>query len=80
MDVLLSEIAHKDMNNRLFGWFGSFGWASKAVAKIQEWNDNALHFEPVGEPVEMKQAINEETRARCQALGKAMAERLISER
>ena len=80
MDVLLSEIAHKDMKNRLIGWFGSFGWASKAVAKIQEWNDTALHFEAVGEPVEMKQAINADARARCEALGRAMAERLISER
>ncbi len=80
MDVLLSEVAHKDMKNRLIGWFGSFGWAGKAVAKIQEWNDTALHFEPVGEPVEMKQAINAETRAKCEALGKAMAERLIADR
>ncbi len=80
MDVLLSEIAHKDMKNRLFGWFGSFGWASKAVAKIKEWNDTALHFEPVGEPVEMKQAIDADSRARCEALGRAMAERLIQDR
>ena len=80
MDVLLSELAHKDMKNRLIGWFGSYGWASKAVAKIQEWNDTALHFEAVGEPVEMKQAINADSRARCEALGKAMAERLIAER
>jgi len=80
MDVLLSELAHKDMKNRLIGWFGSFGWASKAVAKIKEWNDTALHFEAVGEPVEMKQAINDVTHAQCEALGRAMAERLIAER
>ena len=80
MDVLLSELAHKDMKNRLIAWFGSFGWASKAVAKIKEWNDTALHFEAVGEPVEMKQAINDVTRAQCEALGRAMAERLIAER
>ena len=80
MDVLLSEIAHKDMKNRLIGWFGSYGWASKAVAKIQEWNDTALHFEAVGEPVEMKQAIDADSRARCEALGRAMAERLIADR
>ena len=80
MDVLLSEIAHKDMKNRLIGWFGSFGWASKAVAKIQEWNDTALHFEAVGEPVEMKQAIDADSRARCEALGRAMAERLKKDR
>ncbi len=80
MDVLLSEIAHKDMKNRLIGWFGSYGWASKAVAKIQEWNDNALHFEVVGEPVEMKQAVNADARARCEALGRAMADRLKKDR
>ena len=80
MDVLLSELAHNDMKNRLIGWFGSYGWASKAVAKIQEWNDTALHFEVVGEPVEMKQAMDDATRTRCEALGKAMAERLIAER
>ena len=80
MDVLLSELAHKDMKNRLIGWFGSYGWASKAVAKIQEWNDTALHFEAVGEPVEMKQAIDADSRARCEALGRAMAERLIQDR
>ena len=80
MDVLLSELAHKDMKNRLIGWFGSYGWASKAVAKIQEWNDTALHFEAVGEPVEMKQAMDDATRTRCEALGKAMAERLIADR
>ena len=76
MDVLLSEIAGKDMKNRLLGWFGSFGWASKAVAKIAEWNEQHLHFEAVGEPVEMKQALTEETRRQCEALGRAMAQRL----
>ena len=80
MDVLLSEVAHKDIKNHLFGWFGSFGWASKAVAKIQEWNDNALHFEAVGNPVEMKQAMNADTLSACEALGRTMAERLIADR
>lgn len=80
MDVLLSEIANKDMKHHYLGWFGSFGWASKAVAKIKEWNDNRLHFEAVGEPVDMKQALTPETEAACAALGKAMAERLIADR
>jgi len=80
MDVLLSEISGKDMKNRFIGWFGSFGWASKAVEKIQQWNENHLHFEAVGVPVEMKQAVNPTVREQCEALGKAMAERLIAER
>ena len=77
MEVLLSEIANKDIKNHLLGWYGSHCWASKAVAKIQEWNDTRLHFEPVGEPVDMKQAISPEVRRQCEALGKAMAARLL---
>ena len=51
----------------------------EAVAKIQEWNDNRLHYEAVGEPVDMKQAITPEVRQQCEALGKAMAEKLLAE-
>ena len=77
MEVLLSELANKDIKNHLLGWYGSHCWASKAVAKIQEWNDTRLHYEAVGEPVDMKQAITPEVKAQCEALGKAMAEKLL---
>ena len=77
MEVLLSEIANKDIKGkRLIGCFGSHAWASKAVGKIVEWNDTRLHFEMVGEPVDMKQALTPEVKAQCEALGKAMAEKL----
>ena len=48
------------------------------VAEIQRWNDERLHFEPVGEPVDMKQALTAETRAKCETLGRAMAARLLT--
>ncbi len=76
MDVLLSELAGKDIKNHLLGWFGSYGWASKAVSEIARWNEEKLHYEAVGEPVEIKQALTPETKAQCEALGKAMAKRL----
>ncbi len=80
MDVLLSEIANKDIKgHHLLGYFGSYGWAGKAVQKIREWNDTRLHFETVGEPVEMKQALTPEMKAQCEDLGKAMAERLLAQ-
>ena len=79
MDVLLSELSGKDIKNHLLGWFGSFGWASKAVGEIQKWNDEHLHFEPVGTPVEIKQALTPETFAACEALGRDMADRLNME-
>ena len=80
MEVLLSELAGKDIKNHYIGWFGSHGWASKAVGKIQEWNENRLKYEAVGTPVDMKQAMNADVREQCAALGHAMAERLIADR
>lgn len=80
MDVLLNEIGNKDVKNHYLGWFGSYGWASKAVEKIQELNETRLHFEPVGEPVEMKQSLTTEVAVQCEALGKAMANRLKADR
>ena len=77
MDVLLSEIAGRDIKgDHLLGWFGSHSWASKAVSAIGKWNDERLHFLPVGEPVDMKQGLTAEVRQQCEALGKAMAEAL----
>ena len=73
MDVLLSEVANRDIKGRFFGWFGSHGWASKAVAKIGEWNETRLHFTPVGTPVDMKQALTPDIRRQCEELGEAMA-------
>jgi flavorubredoxin len=77
MNVLLDELSQKDIKGRFFGWFGSYSWASKAVSEIQKWNDEKLKYEPVGTPVEIKQALNDETIAQCEALGRAMAEALI---
>ncbi len=80
MEVLLSELSNKDIKGRYFGWFGNHGWASKAVAKIQEWNDTRLHFEAVGQPIDMKQALTPGISEQCCALGKAMADRLKADR
>ena len=76
MNVLLDELSQKDIKGRLFGWFGSYSWASKAVAEIQRWNDERLHYQPVGQPVEIRQALTDETTAQCEALGRAMAQEL----
>lgn len=77
MEVLLNEVANRDIKNHLFGYFGSYSWASKAVPAIKKWNEDHLNMEVVGEPVEMKQGLTPEVKERCAALGKAMAERLL---
>lgn len=79
MDVLLQEVANRDIKNHYIGWFGSYSWASKAVAAIGEWNENRLHFEKVGEPIEMKQALTPEIKAECARLGREMAAKLLAE-
>ena len=79
MDVLLAELANKDIKNHKLGWFGSYGWASKAVRKIKEWNDTRLHFEAVGEPVDICQRLNDETFKQCEELGKKMAEAILKD-
>ena len=78
MNVLLDELSQKDIKGRLMGWFGSYSWASKAVAEIARWNNEKLHFEAVGTPVEIRQALTPETFAQCEALGREMAQRLLS--
>ena len=77
MDVLLAELANKDIKNHKLGWFGSYGWASKAVGKIKEWTDTHLHFEAVGEPVDIRQSLNDETFKQCEELGRKMAEAIL---
>ncbi len=79
MNVLLDELSQKDIKDRYFGWFGSFSWASKAVSEISRWNEEKLHYDQVGQSVEIKQALTDETIAQCEALGRAMAEKLLAE-
>lgn len=80
MDELLSEIANHDIKKHYLGWFGSYAWVNKAVPTIGEWNEKRLKMEQVGTPVCMKQALSEDTRRECEALGAAMAERLKADR
>jgi len=79
IESLLSKIAVRDIKNRFLGYFGSFTWAGAAVRRIGEWTEKSK-LEVIGEPVEMKQALNEISMQRCEALGHAMAERLKKDR
>lgn len=76
MEMLLSELAERGIKDHLLGIFGSYTWAGQAVKKITEWNETRMKFELVGTPAEIKQSLSAETEAACEALGKAMAERL----
>ena len=77
MESLLSKVAAREMKNRLFGYFGSFTWASAAVKKLGEFTEK-LKFE--GNPVEMKQSMKADNYAQAKELAKAMADRLKADR
>lgn len=79
VEALLSKILLREVKNRYLGFFGSFCWAGAAVKRLAEFAEKSK-FEQVGAPVEMKQAMSEETYARCEALAQAMAERLKQDR
>lgn len=72
---LLSKIEIREVKNRLFGCFGSFTWSGAAVRNLNAFCEK-MKWEPVGTPVEEKQALKEEKYEACLALGKAMADRL----
>ena len=75
MEALLSKVAAREMKNRVMGYFGSYTWASAAVKKLAEYAEK-LKFEIVGNPVEMKQSMGQDTARQAKELAKAMAERL----
>ena len=75
MEALLSKVAAREMKNRVMGYFGSYTWASAAVKKLAEYAEK-LKFELVGNPVEMKQSMGQDTARQAKELAKAMAERL----
>jgi flavorubredoxin len=74
-ESLVSKLQSRDIKGRYLGWFGSFTWAGAAVKKLTELAE-ALKYEAVGEPVEVKQAMTEANREQCAALAQAMAEKI----
>ena len=79
ISAILEKIEERDMKNRYLSYFGSFTWAGAAVKRIAKFAETT-NFEIIGEPVEMKQAMNIPTYEGCIKLGKAMADRLKQDR
>ncbi|MDR0976647.1 MAG: FprA family A-type flavoprotein [Prevotellaceae bacterium] len=79
VEALLSKIAGRDMKERYVGYFGSFTWAGTAVKQLNAFVEKSK-FEPVGQPVEMKQAMTPDVYRACEALAVAMADRLRQDR
>ena len=76
MASLLSELAGRNLKDRFLSVFGSFTWAGQTVKKILAYNEEKLKLEIVGNTVEIKQSLSEETRQQCEQLGKEIAKKL----
>ena len=75
IDSILKMIELREVQNRIFGYFGSFTWAGAAVKRLATFNEN-MKWKLVSDPVEMKQSMNVETVEKCVRLGQVMAEQL----
>ncbi|MDE5579210.1 MAG: FprA family A-type flavoprotein [Alistipes sp.] len=69
---LLEMIAARGIPQRRFAFFGSFCWAGCAVRSMADFAQR-MKWEPVGEPVEMKQGFTDDADAACRTLAQNIA-------
>ena len=69
---LLDRIAARGIPQRKFGWFGSFCWAGASVRLLAEFAQK-MKWEPLCDPVEMKQGYSHEMCDPCATLAEAVA-------
>lgn len=69
---LLERLAARNIPARRFGYFGSFCWAGAAVRRMGEFAQH-MKWEPVCEPVEMKQGFSQGIHAACRHLARRVA-------
>ena len=79
IDSLLTKLQGRLIPNRLYSCFGGFTWNGAAVKKLIPFGE-AMKWESVGNPVEIKMSMNGDQEAAAWELGRVMAERLIAER
>lgn len=79
IESLLSKILIREVKGRYLSLFGSFTWAGAAVKKMGDFATQSK-FEQVGQAVEMKQAMKDETYKQSAELAQAMADRLKLDR
>lgn len=79
VESLLSRILVRELKGRYLGYFGPFTWAGAAVKRMAESAEKSK-LELVGDPVGMKQAMQDITYTQCENLVRAMASRLKEDR
>ena len=72
MEALLKNLGHKNIKNRVFGVFGTYGWSGGGVKTTMEYIEENK-WPLVGEAVEAKLSPAEEHYAALETLAKEMA-------
>lgn len=72
MAELLDRIAARGIPRRRFGWFGSFCWPEPRWRLLAEFAQK-MKWEPLCDPVEMKQGYSHEMCDPCATLAEAVA-------
>lgn len=75
VDAVMSALKNSGLKNRHFSYFSGHTWADGAKRELKAFAE-AMKFEPICEPVEMKQSISQSASDNAREMGKAMAERL----
>ncbi len=77
IESVLKKIENREIKNRYFSYFGSFSWANGASKQLASFAER-IKWEVIGTPIENKMGLKAEGYIACEALAKAMAERLMS--
>lgn len=75
VDAVMSALKNSGLKNRHFTYFSGHTWADGAKRELKAFAE-AMKFEPLCEPVEMKQSICDTASQNAREMGKAMAEAL----
>lgn len=75
IDAVMSALKNSGLKNRHFAYFSGHTWADGAKRELKAFAE-AMKFEPICEPAEMKQSICQTASDSARVMGKAMAEAL----
>lgn len=80
MEPILSKLKHQGLKNKYLGIFGNRLWNGGGVKTIKAFAEQLPGIEVIGEAVEVAGAPKEEDYQKLDAIAKAMADKLKSER